>query len=261
MSTRQGYTLPVEQATERKWEPKKGWRTSRVWVGGSAEITALAAQIQFESGAFVSMTVSPQDGGVSRLIATFDDIGDDSKPEATSNGEPEADLDTWTLQGNDMEKSIWSHPSISDLANTATADYDWLRKNLPPIQKNGTWEDVIAAWAGFIFVDSATTLKIFKMFRDGVESYSVSQFVLRRTRTIKNKAQGTLSVSNVGKQFTIAQLRTAEQLPAVTRFAMPAAGAWIKRTPTVNFDNTKVTCDGEFWHADTWSDILYPVYT
>lgn len=252
--------MPVEQATERNWTPKQGWRTSRVWVGGDAETTALAAQIQAEQGAFVNMTLAPQDGGISRLTVTFDDVQDGDEPEADSSGEPTADQDTFTLQGNDMEKSIWSHPSISALASSANSDYNWLRKNLPSIQKNGTWEDVIAAWSSYTWVDSATTLVIFKLFRDGVESYSVSQFVLRRSRTIKSKAQGTLSVSNVGKQFTIAQLQSVEGLPTTLRFAMPSTGTWIKRTPTVNFDGNKVTCDVEFWHADAWSTILYPVY-
>ena len=261
MSTRQGSNRPLEQATERNWTPRKGWRTSRVWMGGSKEITSLAAQVQRHQGAYVNMTVAPQDGGVSRLTVTFDDIQDGAQPVAASSGEPVADNDAWTLQGNDMEKSIWSHPSISALATTANSDYNWLRINLPPIIKNGTFQDVINAWSSYTWQDSATTLAIFKLFREGVESYSVSQFVLRRSRTIRSRAQGILSVSNVGKQFTIAQLQSAEQLPVTLRFATPSSGTWIKRTPTVNFDGNKVACDGEFWHADSWSTILYPVYT
>ena len=66
--------MPVEQATERNWTPRKGWRTSRVWMGGSKEITSLAAQIQKLKGAYVNMTVAPQDGGVSRRSSCWDPL-------------------------------------------------------------------------------------------------------------------------------------------------------------------------------------------
>ena len=59
-----------------------------------------------------------------------------------------ADNDTWTLQGNDFEKDIWSHPIVADLANTCPDGYDWLRKNLIAVQKNGTFKDVLDAYTG-----------------------------------------------------------------------------------------------------------------
>jgi len=255
---RQGKLTPIELAQERTWTPGKGWTTSRKWHGTHAAITGLAATIQAEQGRHVSMTVSPVDAGAATLTVSYDDLQDGDEPEAESNGEPEAEQDTWTLQGNDYEKDIWSHPSIKDLATTAKDDYDWLRKNLPPIQKNGTWQDVLDVWSGFNFDDPDTTEEIFKMFRDGVEAYSVSQFVLRRNRTFKSAALGTLLVDDVGKQFTLADLKTWEDVPDELDFALPADGAWVKRTPTVNYSGTKITADVEYWHADSWHEILYP---
>ena len=242
---------------EMRYTRKKGWQTSRKWQGEEANIRAMAAQFAAEGPDNISLTITPMEAGLATLTVNFDDLQDGGEPEAQANGEPEADNDTWTLQGNDYEKGIWSHPSISGLAATANDDYNWLRKNIPPIQKNGTWQDVISAWSSYTWQDSDTTLAIFKLFREGVESYSVSQFVLRRTRTIKNMAQGIISVGNIGKQFTIVQMQATEGLPVTLRFATPAAGGWIKRTPTVNFDGNKVTCDVEYWHADDWSEILY----
>ena len=52
-------------------------------------------------------------------------------------------------------------------------------------------------------------------------------------------------------------LYPVEKFADALRFATPAAGGWIKRTPTVNFDGNKVSCDVEYWHADDWSEILY----
>lgn len=255
----QGTTEPIELAQERTWNPSRGWQTSRKWVGPHAAITALAAQIQFELGRFVQMSVTPQEAGTATLTVTHDDLQDGDTPEAASNGEPEADQDSWTLNGNDYEKDIWSHPAIAALATNAKNDYDWLRKNLPAAQKNGTWQDVLDVWdTAFSWDDSAATKSIFKMFRDGIEAYSVSQFVLRRSRSIKSRAQGTVSVSNVGRQFTLTQLQTIEGLPATLRFATPSTGTWIKRTPTVNFDANKLTVENEYWHAGDWHPTLYP---
>ena len=259
---RQGKLTPIELAQERTWDASKGWKTSRKWHGTHAAITGLAATIQAEQGRFVSMTVSPVDAGAATLTVSYDDLQDGDEPEAEASGEPEADQDTWTLQGNDYEKDIWSHPEIIALATNTKADYDWLRKNLPPIQKNGTWQDILDVWdTSFTWDDSTGTKEIFKMFRDGVEAYSVSQFVLRRSRSIKSAAQGTLAVDNVGKQFSLAQLQSSEDVPATLKFALPADGAWVKRTPTVNYSGNKVSADVEYWHADTWHEILYPLYT
>lgn len=254
---RQGNELPTELATERTWAPAKGWKTSRKWHGEQPAIVALAAQIQAESGQFVNMTISPQPAGTATLVASFDDLQDGANPEAEANGEPAADNDSWTLQGNDYEKDLWSHPVVVQLANDCPDEYDWLRKNLGVVQKNGTWKDVLDAYTDNAQCDQDVKA-IFKMFRDGVENYSVSQYVLRRSRTIKNRAQGAVSVDNVGNQFTLVQLRNNEGVPASLVFALPAGGAWIKRTPTVNYDGNKLSVENEYWHADSWETLLYP---
>jgi len=243
---------------DRTYTPQKGWKTSRKWQGPENAINALAATLVAESGSFVNITISPREAGLAELSATFDDLQDGNEPAAESSGEPYADNDQWSLQGNDYEKDIWSHPSVSALATTAKGDYDWLRKNLPPIQKNGTWQDILDVWDSYTWVDSVTTKNLFKMFRDGVEAYSVSQYVLRRSRTIRNAAQGTVSVGHVGYQFTISDLQSHEGLPGTLKFAMPSGGTWIKRTPSVTFDGNKISVENEFWHADDWNTLLYP---
>lgn len=256
----QGDPTPLEQAEERTWTPREGWKTNRVWIGDTAAITSLAAQLQTESGGNLTMTIAPQDGSVSTLTVSFDDLQDGETTTATSAGEQEAESDTWTLQGNDYEKDLWSHPTVTDLATSCATEYNWLRKNLEVVRKNGTWEDVLAAYtATGDCHDKVRT--IFKLFRDGTEAYSISQFVLRRSRTVKSKAEGSISVSNVGKQFTLAQLQSVEGVPGTLKFAMPSDGAWVKRTPTVNYDGNKMTVENEYWHADFWTHILYPYYT
>jgi hypothetical protein len=255
----QGTTLPIELPQDRTYTPAKGWKTSRKWQGPESSINALAAQLVYENGSFVNITIAAKEAGLAELTATFDDLQDGNESEAEASGEPASDNDQWSLNGNDYEKDIWSHPTISALATGANkADYDWLRKNLPPIQKNGTWQDVLDVWDSYTWADSSTTRSIFEMFRDGVEAYSVSQYVLRRSRSIRSQAQGQISVGYVGYQFTEAQLRTHEGLPTSLRFALPSSGTWIKRTPSVTFDGNKITVDNEFWHAEDWNAIIYP---
>ena len=256
----QGNQLPIEMPQERRYSPAKGWSTGRKWQGTEVAINALAAQLIAEGSDNINLTISPLDAGLATLAVTFDDLQDGDEPQAEASGEPVADNDTWTLQGNDFEKDIWSHPIVADLANTCPDEYDWLRKNLTAVQKNGTFKDVLDAYTGTTACDLKVK-EIFKMFRDGVEAYSVSQYVLRRSRVIKSKAAGELSVDNVGEQFTLTQLRAVEGVPATLVFALPADGAWIKRTPTVNYDGNKISVENEYWHADSWHETLYPLYS
>jgi len=257
---KQGQQFPIEQLTDRTYDPSTGWKASRVFEGELDHMQAMANSIVASSPKHVRVTVQPREGGLATLTVTFDGIADGSKPAQQSDGQPTPDSDNWSLTGSDYEKDIWSHPSIIALSTSAASDYNWLRKNLPPIQKNGTWQDVIDAWHSYTWQDSATTLSIFKMFRDGVEAYSISQFVLRRNRGISSAAQGQVSVGYVGYQFTKAQLESIEGLPVALDFGLPSTGTWLKRTPSISFDAVtgKMQADNEYWHADDWNNILYP---
>ncbi len=269
---KQGRLIPVEQFTERTYDPQTGWKASRQFEGELPHLMQMAVAYVNSAPQFVRVSLSPKEAGLGTLTVTFDGVGDGNKPPADPNGEPTPDADNWSLNGSDYEKDIWSHPSIVALSTSAASDYDWLRKNLPPIQKNGTWQDVIDSWGIYSWQDSATTLALFKMFRDGVEAYSVSQFVLRRSRGISSSATEdvevggvptagpSVSVSYVGYTFTLAQLISAEGLPSELRFGTPSTGRWLKRTPSIQFDAVtgKMQVENEYWHADDWNDILYP---
>ena len=258
--TRQGEAFPAEQAFDRSYDPQKGWKATRVFEGDESYIQSLANSLVQSAPQYINVQIKPKPPGLATLTVTYDGIRDGSEPAAESDGQPTPDADSWSLTGSDYEKDLWSHSSIVSLAENHSGDYTWLRQNVALARKNNDWNDTIQSWNSVNFTNSATTLSLFKMFRDGVEAYTISQFVLKRQRGISHVAQGVVSVAYIGYQFTSGQMVAYEGLPSVLNFGLPSGGAWIKRTPSIEFDaiTGKMSVSNEYWHADDWNTILYP---
>jgi len=262
MISANGNLFPQEQATDRTWQPNKGWSANRVFEGPEAMIQSLANNIVATSGQFVRVDVKPKPPGLATLTVSFDGIADGDKPVADANGEPIAESDSFTLSGADSEKSIWSHSSVSALAAADPTGYQYLRTKVTEAEKDGNWVNIINAWDSAQFVDSSSSadaLVIFKAMRDGVESYTVSTYILRRSRGISSAAQGKISIAYVGHTFSKAQL-AGEGVPSDLSFGLPDTGRWLKRTPSIQFDavSGKMSVDGEYWWAEDWNTLLYP---
>lgn len=262
MISSQGNIFPQEQATDRAWQPNKGWSANRVFEGPEAMIQSMANNIVATSGQFVRVDVKPKPPGLATLTVSFDGIADGSEPVADANGEPIADSDSFTLNGADSEKSIWSHSSLTALAAADPTGWQYLRTKVTHAQKEGTWQNMIDAWDSTQYLSTATSddaLSIFKALRDGVESYTVSTYILRRSRGISSAAQGEISIAYVGHTFSKAQL-AGEGVPSNLNFGLPSTGRWLKRTPSIQFDAVtgKMSVDGEYWWAEDWNKLLYP---
>lgn len=259
-----GYPFPIEQATDRTWEPGKGWKATRTWEGDEQMIQSMANNIIATSGRFVRCDIKPKPPGLATLTVSFDGIADGNQPSADPNtNEPVADADAWSLNGTDSERDIWSHESMRNLASNDPDGWHYLRTKATEASKDGTWVNHINAWDAAEFVDQATSdnaLNIFRMLQSGVEAYFVSQFVLQRSRGISSASQGQVATDYVGYQFTAAQLISSEGLPSALNFGLPATGSWIKRTPSIQFDAVtgKMSVTNEYWHAYDWNNILYP---
>ena len=263
MVTAHGNIFPLEQLTARTWEPGKGWKANRVYEGPEEQIQAMANNIIATSGRFVRVDVKPKPPGLAQLQISFDGIADNNQPDAASNGEPVADADSFSLSGSDSEKSIWSHSAVTALAASDPDGWQYLRTKVTEAEKDGSWVNIINAWDTSQFANSTTSddaLTIFKALRDGIESYTVSTYILRRTRGISSAAQGQVSVDYVGYTFSNAQLISYEGLPTALNFGLPSTGRWLKRTPSIQFDAVtgKMSVDGEFWWAEEWNSLLYP---
>jgi len=245
--------------TERTWSAKKGWTTEERYIGPHEAVIKVASATQQERGSRVSLRISPKDGGLSELSITLDSLEDNKKPEK-SNGEPEPDSDSWSLDINDYEKDLWTHSSANDLWTNYPTQYNWLRTTLPIIRSKGTWKD----WDDYLVANGYTTAtgwaemyELYKLFQQGIESYTISQFVLKRQRVFSQGNAGSLQINNVNKSFTLDQLKSKEGLPDGLFFAVPAGGYWLKRGPKVSLKENKYDGSNEYWHADDWSSTLY----
>ncbi len=241
--------LPIIRSNpERKWDAKKGWVTTEKFKGEYGAICQFAAQ---QLGRFSSLQISPESDGSASLTLTLDAPDAATPPkDPTNTGEPEKDAETWELQGNDLTKDVWSHKRVKDLSNV---DYTWLRQNVKVAKEHGTWTQIDAAIA------SLELKKIWRLFMDGVESYSVAQYVLKRSLTTSGSSLGSFVTRGANWQYTTQQIIAEFTVPNGLRFTLPQ-GAWIMRTPSVTFDGTKWANAVEWWHADEWNEVLYPKF-
>lgn len=234
---------------ERKWDVKRGWVTTEKLRGEYNAICSFAAQ---QVGRFSNISISPEDGGLASCTLSIDGA-DPAQPSQSANpttGEPARDSETWELKGNDLSKDVWSHKRIKNLS---AANYTFLRQNTKLAKEKGTWAAIDAA------IVDVELKKMFRLFMDGVESYSVAQYVLARQITTSGAALGSFATTGANIQFTTAQLIAEFSVPNGIRFTLPQ-GAWIQRTPSVTFDGVKWANQVEWWHADEWNEVLYPKY-
>ena len=251
----QGYAGVTEIPQSVTFTPKGGWKTQRKWQGPRVSIEQMAAAYVAAYGQTINLTIEPLEPNLATLSVTFDKLEGDPPPEAKSDGSKEEETASWTLAGQNMELSLWTHQSVKDLAENCSDSYAWLRKNLKIVQDKGTWTEVLAAWPTTGSCDTKAK-DIFKLFRDGVESYQHSAYVIRRSALIRNDAQGEVATGNINKVFTKAQLQSLEGMPTSLAFAVPDI-KWLKGTPTVTYQNNKLTAENEWIGADDWSSIIY----
>jgi hypothetical protein len=68
---------------------------------------------------------------------------------------------------------------------------------------------------------------------------------------------GAASMTNVNRIYSKGGLTTAESIPDTIFFSL-LAGQYLKRTPSITQQpNGSYQITNEWWHADTWSTLLY----
>jgi len=251
----QGYSGVVEIPQSIMYTPKGGWKTSRKWKGPKISIQQMASAYVKAYGNTINATIDPLEPELAILTITFDRLEGDPTPEEKPDGTKEEETASWTLTGQNMELSLWTHPQVKSLAENCSTAYSYLRKNLKIVQDKGTWTEVLAAWKenDSCDVDGKTVMKL---FRDGITSYQHSAYVIRRSAILRNDAQGTIATGNVNHIFTKAQLQSLEGMPSILSFAVPDI-KWLKGAPTISLQNNKLTAENEWVGADDWSTYIY----
>jgi hypothetical protein len=267
-----GTTGLVQYPDADGWDPRMGPTIVRRWKGSEDRVREGASQLR---RAGIRYQVEPSlDGGYWVLTGT-------SGAEETQD--PMLPLsDEWSLVGNDLEKSIWDHPRIKEELDKAVTDENgtivakvayvraavdaFARGEATIVDSDGdeyplTYEYIINSLVAELggTPNVATWEAFIKSRCSGVESYSVSQWVLRHTIIIAANSTIKPSLINVGKVFTTQMVQLIENIPATLKFDLPQ-GWWLKRTPTVEQTSAdKFTITQEFWHGDAFDPFVYEV--
>ena len=268
-----GSTTAQLLKAEQSYDPKQGWKTTLRYRGIASALTSLADSLAY-AGASIRIDPESDSHNYFVLSATFgvSEYGSTTPPEDT-------DLtplsDNWELEGNDLEKSVWELPTIKDqlaIMHAATGEgingfqlLTEFRKDVNDLV-NGTMEDPGADPNAIIPVgiglNTALLAQWIKELCMGVESFIVSQWVLRRTREIAPNCRIKPSMTNVMRVFTTAQLGKVNSIPSVIKFDLPS-GYWLKKSPRVTgpSDDGNWTITEEWWHSDSYSSLLYSAAT
>ena len=241
----------VLQSEGHAFSPESGWTTTSTWMGPYDILLSEAKKkiTEYKDDDYrVTADISEGGNGFGPLTMKVPTrIGDELEYE-------DEDTVTWGLTGNDMEKALLTHPN---LVNETIATMDTLRTFMDNSSSEMPWNDypngsgtkpapTIAAWD---FVH---------LIRFGVQTYSVSQWVLQRTSVLHAESTVKTALYSIGKQFEKAQLESLEGLPTEMMFTLPSTGTWLKRTPNVRREGASWRIEGEYWHSDGASAVLYP---
>jgi hypothetical protein len=234
---RKGNVTVIEQDREIEWNSTSGFRSTRKFRGLKDDILGMVPAMR-QAG--YSFRISPdEDGPMSECVVSAPDAQDGADPNA------ETEISTiWTVAGNDIEKDIESHPDWLTLAETE-------RENLRDF-KNGSKKESEAA------TTTADGAAFKTLIKAGTTSYTISQIVVQRTMTVApTYSAGAASMTNVNRIYSKAGLTSAENIPGTIFFSL-LAGYYLKRTPTITQQaNGSYQITHEWWHADTWSTLLY----
>jgi len=260
MSTYGPAELITELDPDYRWDPQSGLTVTRKWKGAKADI--IAQEPFMRSRGMQTDVEHDEEGGWSILRAT-------GIPESHGDGE----LTTvWTLDGNDLEKSIWEHPKISrQLALITDPDKAITLRQMIEAFISGTTvvddneeefkptQAEILQFASDIGVgfDTFVLSEFLGALARGVEAFTVSQYVLRREIVVPRYTNIRPAYSYVGQLLYTRTMASFENIPDDLGFDLPD-GIWLKRTPTrtlVAIDKWQIT--QEWWHADDYDKFSY----
>lgn len=265
-----GSIAPVEIPGPKIWDPRSGWQNSRRWRGEPTLIALLADQAK-AAGARVEL--NPDESGAYSTVTVVYGVDGTQPPEVPL-------VDQWSLQGNDLEKDLWTKPEIKTQLDRVTGEdsYHKVGKLRRLIEAVGSGEEeevpnpattdavvvptiqaVRDACAALGSLDPLPFIAYIKSRMAGVEVFTVSQWVLSHVLIIAANSTIRPSLVNVGRVYTTEMLRAVEAIPATIKFDL-ASGWWLKRTPTVEQTAAdKWTITQEYWHTDTFDPFVYAI--
>jgi hypothetical protein len=258
----------VGTLVETTSDPRGGDSNTYQWIGREDYIKAEAIYQRNTLGRKVTIR-NPANGTQWTLLATT------SESESTSTTEPISD--TWEMDWNYHEKAIWSNPLIlEEMRKFRGIDevhtrQQW-KKDMISLARG---EEVVARGATATEGDDVTiTFAILKIvavatfgfdenifnllvqdLTEGVETRTVAQCVIRRTRKVPPDT--TIREDNAGKMISDIH---AEGLPTDQVFSqpLPSGGYWEKMRPKIMPSGSDAwSLVQEYWHAEDFSRLNF----
>jgi hypothetical protein len=246
----------VELPSGRSWDPRIGFTIIRRYRGSLTQIQIVEANAKASN---LRVQIEPDIEGGFGVVSVW--YGAESTQPADV---PLAD--TWELVGNDLEKDLWELPKvINALAPFVISDRRQIKADVEAwlagtLVVNGIpvtdWTDFCTRSEFTQSQNDVLTDLVTDRIR-GVEAWTVSQWVLRRTLIIAANSTIKPALADVGRVRSTTTLKAEENIPSTVKFDLPE-GFWLKRTPT--FTQTaadKWTISQEWWHADNYSELIY----
>lgn len=259
---RGNYTISAPNEIRYSFVPFRGWQT--VWVYRSKQELIFTLSIEFEasnSGASLEL-VRVDQSPLWQLTVTFDYRNDGVSVEKPVN--------TWELLGNDVQKSIYEHPTTLALGiDTITA----VKVAIQSVSAASPGEEQAAKAAAIANIrkvagaNGDVAEELFTLIYKETTHFSVSEFVLRHTQTVSNSYLSQFSLDSIEYLYTTEQLIAESSIPSSVVFdlssiAEPAEKpgylwTWLKRSPQIQFvAGAKIQVTQEYW-LDQWSTYLY----
>ena len=238
---RTGAPGPTLKARDLTWQRGQGFRSRLVYRGTRDECIAQFSNVSL--GAQTVSMIQEGDSPMCTLETTFGNAMDGSQ-----NDQANLLTEIWTLDGNDLEKPIFSHAKFQALT---TVEQQALRDYESQQSKATT---AITSSDGLLFLVE---------IKKKTQGYTISQYVLRRVQTIDPAWTSQIDATNANNYYSsTANLLAAEpNIPTIIIPTFPA-GMWLKRTPKIQQQsNGKYEATQEWWHADSWSSLFYNLAT
>ena len=234
------------------FDPVRGARTEFGYEGTEAALAGIIATLPSYFAWDLDNTNSP-DCKLTIWIPDFSNEGESSTSYTLR----------YELGGNDIQKSIYEHPSCLALGESTIL----LIKQ--QVKKAAAHDETSA------YVPSAsltgTAREFYSLINKGTDSYVVSQYVFKITQTVSSRWTSRVGFANIERIYSTATLANEANPPATMLFSLsqidsylrPAtnpsgyAYGWLKKTPTVQqVAGNRFEITSEYW-LETWSTLLY----
>jgi hypothetical protein len=247
---------------DRRWSSGQGWLTTLTYNGNAAVLFAATISPRYVRGA---VEIELREQGASSVLR----ISFANRAGSGSSGE-QLLSSVWSLPDTEEQVDIFSHPNAQTLE---TAHSGWLRMIEDEVEKY-TEGDMTSDFAlsNDAKKGNPTENTLAEELADallkGVTHYIVERYQLINSRIVPADTSLRLVHTDVGKFFTLPNLRIhiyktlGEGIPSSLIGALPTGGFWRKRRPGATQQANGTWQLKHSWeHVDHFEDFVYDEQT